>query len=107
MSITLTAQAAEHINKHIEKRGSGLGLRLGVRLTGCSGMAYDVGYVDEATSSDHVFEDQGIKVYVDPRSLPFVDGTQLDYTREGLNAGFKFKNPNEKAACGCGESFTV
>lgn len=107
MSITLTAQAAEHINKHIEKRGAGLGLRLGVRLTGCSGMAYDVGYVDEAASTDHVFEDQGIKVYVDPRSLPFVDGTQLDYTREGLNAGFKFTNPNEKAACGCGESFTV
>lgn len=107
MSITLTAQAANHINKHIEKRGAGIGLRLGVRLTGCSGMAYQVDYVDEVTEADHVFEDQGIKVFVDPRSLPFVDGTQLDYTREGLNAGFKFKNPNEKAACGCGESFTI
>lgn len=107
MSITLTAQAVEHINKHIEKRGSGIGLRLGVRLTGCSGMAYQVDYVDELGENDHVFEDHGIKVFVDPRSLPFVDGTQLDYVREGLNAGFKFKNPNEKAACGCGESFTV
>ena len=107
MSITLTAQAVEHINKHIEKRGSGIGLRLGVRLTGCSGMAYQVDYVDELGENDHVFEDRGIKVFVDPRSLPFVDGTQLDYVREGLNAGFKFKNPNEKAACGCGESFTV
>jgi|SRR5690554_6736188 len=107
MSITLTAQAAEHITKHMAKRGAGLGLRLGVRLTGCSGMAYQVDFVDESNENDHVFEDHGIKVFVDPRSLPFVDGTQLDYAREGLNAGFKFKNPNEKAACGCGESFTV
>ena len=96
MSITLTGQAAEHITKHMAKRGAGLGLRLGVRLTGCSGMAYQVDFVDESNENDHVFEDQGIKVFVDPRSLPFVDGTQLDYAREGLNAGFKFKNPNEK-----------
>lgn len=107
MSITLTAQAAEHINKHLEKRGLGLGLRLGVRLTGCSGMAYEVNYVDEAADNDHIFEDQGIRVYVDPRSLPFVDGTQIDYERKGLSAMFTFRNPNEKAACGCGESFTV
>lgn len=107
MSITLTAQAAEHVSKHLEKRGSGLGLRLGVRLTGCSGMAYQVDFVDESAAEDHVFEDQGVKVFVDPRSLPFVDGTQLDYVREGLSSGFKFQNPNEKAACGCGESFTV
>lgn len=107
MSITLTAQAAEHITKHMAKRGSGIGLRLGVRLTGCSGMAYQVDFVDESNDTDHVFKDQGITVFVDPRSLPFVDGTQLDYTREGLNSGFKFKNPNEKASCGCGESFTV
>lgn len=107
MSITLTAQAAEHINKHLEKRGLGLGLRLGVRLTGCSGMAYEVSYVDEVAENDHVFEDQGVRVYVDPRSLPFVDGTQIDYERKGLGATFTFRNPNEKAACGCGESFTV
>ncbi len=107
MSITLTAQAAEHITKHLEKRGSGLGLRLGVRLTGCSGMAYDVDYVDEVGAEDHIFEDQGVRVYVDPRSLPFVDGTQIDFERKGLSATFKFRNPNEKAACGCGESFTV
>lgn len=107
MSITLTTQAAEHVSKHMEKRGAGIGLRLGVRLTGCSGMAYQVDFVDESAVEDHVFEDQGIKVFVDPRSLPFVDGTQLDYVREGLSSGFKFKNPNEKAACGCGESFTI
>ena len=107
MSITLTAQAAEHINKHLEKRGAGLGLRLGVRLTGCSGMAYDVSYVDEVADNDHIFEDQGVRVYVDPRSLPFVDGTQIDFERKGLSALFKLRNPNEKAACGCGESFTV
>ena len=107
MAITLTTDAAQHINKHLNKRGSGLGLRLGVRLTGCSGMAYHVDYVDEAQNDDHVFEDQGVRVYVDSRSLPFVEGTQIDYTQEGLSAGFKFTNPNEKAACGCGESFTV
>lgn len=107
MSITLSPQAADHINKHLEKRGAGLGLRLGVRLTGCSGMEYQVDYVDESTDTDHVFEDHGIKVFVDPRSLPFVDGTRVDYTREGLSSGFKFMNPNAKAACGCGESFTV
>lgn len=107
MSITLTPEAADHISKHIEKRGAGIGLRLGVRLTGCSGMEYQVDYVDESADADHVFEDQGVKVFVDPRSLPFVDGTRVDYTREGLSYGFKFANPNAKAACGCGESFTV
>lgn len=107
MSITLTTQAAEHINKHIEKRGSGLGLRLGVRLTGCSGMAYEVDYVDEQLDTDQVFVDHGVKVFVDPRSLPFVDGTTIDYEKQGLRAMFKFINPNEKAACGCGESFTI
>ena len=107
MSITLTTQAADHISKHIEKRGSGLGLRLGVRLTGCSGMAYEVDYVDEQLENDQVFVDHGIKVFVDPRSLPFVDGTTIDFEKQGLRAMFKFINPNEKAACGCGESFTI
>lgn len=107
MGITLTQRAADHINRHIEKRGAGVGLRLGVRTTGCSGLAYKLEYVDEPAAGDQVHEQFGVKVYIDPKSLPFVEGTELDYTREGLNEGFKFSNPNEKATCGCGESFTV
>lgn len=107
MEITLTQQAADHINRYLEKRGKGLGLRLGVRTTGCSGMAYKLEYVDEPAVEDSVFEQFGVKVFVDPKSLPYLSGVQLDYTREGLNEGFKFSNPNEKATCGCGESFTV
>src|SRR5690625_68854 len=107
MSITLTQQAADHIHRHLQKRGKGLGMRLGVKTTGCSGLAYDFEYVDEAGSNDQVVEQFGVKVFIDPKSLPFLDGTQLDYGREGLNEGFRFSNPNEKAACGCGESFTV
>ncbi|NYT82963.1 iron-sulfur cluster assembly protein IscA [Alcaligenaceae bacterium] len=107
MAITLTQQAADHINRYLQKRGAGQGLRLGVRLTGCSGMAYKLEYVDEPKPDDQVFEQLGVKVFVDPKSLPFIDGTELDYGREGLNEGFKFSNPNEKASCGCGESFTV
>lgn len=107
MGITITQQAADHISRHIEKRGKGLGLRLGVRTTGCSGMAYKVEYVDEPKNEDRIFEQLGIKVYIDPKSMPFLDGIQLDYSRDGLNEGFRFVNPNEKASCGCGESFTV
>lgn len=107
MEITLTQQAADHINRYLEKRGKGMGLRLGVRTTGCSGMAYKLEYVDEPETEDSVFEQFGVKVFVDPKSLPYLSGVQLDYTREGLNEGFKFSNPNEKATCGCGESFTV
>lgn len=107
MGITLTQNAAEHINRYLQKRGKGLGLRLGVRTTGCSGMAYKLEYVDEPDPQDQVFENHGVKVFVDPKSLAYLEGTQLDYGREGLNEGFKFTNPNEKATCGCGESFTV
>ncbi|MBB5216965.1 iron-sulfur cluster assembly protein IscA [Parapusillimonas granuli] len=107
MAITLTQQAADHISRYLQKRGAGLGLRLGVKLTGCSGMAYKLEYVDAPNPDDQVFEQRGVKVFVDPKSLPFIDGTELDYGREGLNEGFKFTNPNEKASCGCGESFTV
>lgn len=107
MGITLTQQAADHISRYIEKRGKGLGLRLGVRTTGCSGMAYKLEYVDEQAAEDQVFEYFGVKVFIDPKSMPYLEGTQLDYAREGLNEGFKFSNPNEKATCGCGESFTV
>lgn len=107
MGITLTQQAADHINRYIEKRGKGMGLRVGVRPTGCSGMAYKLEYVDDPLPDDNIFEGFGVKVYIDPKSMPFLDGTQLDYSRDGLNEGFKFVNPNEKASCGCGESFTV
>lgn len=107
MAITLTQDAAQHINRYLEQRGKGIGLRLGVRTTGCSGMAYKLEYVDEVDEHDQVFEQHGIKLFVDPKSLVYLDGTELDYGREGLNSGFKFTNPNEKASCGCGESFTV
>jgi iron-sulfur cluster assembly protein len=107
MAITLTEQAAEHVAKYLEKRGKGLGLRLGVRTSGCSGMAYRLEFVDESDLSDEVFESHGVKVFVDARSLPYLDGTELDYTREGLSEGFKFNNPNVSNQCGCGESFKV
>lgn len=107
MGITLTPQAADHVSRYLAKRGKGLGLRLGVRTTGCSGMAYKLEYVDEPNVDDSVFEQHGVKVFIDAKSLPYLEGTQLDYGREGLNEGFKFTNPNEKATCGCGESFTV
>lgn len=107
MTISLTEKAAKHVNRNLEKRGKGLGLRLGVRTTGCSGLAYELEYVDAPDEADQVFESQGIKVFVDPKSLPYIDGTELDYAREGLNEGFKFQNPNVKDECGCGESFRV
>ena len=107
MGVTLTSQAADHIGKYLQKRGSGIGLRLGVRTTGCSGMAYKLEYVDEAAADDQVFESFGVKVFIDPKSLAYLDGTELDFVREGLNEGFKFNNPQEKDKCGCGESFNV
>lgn len=105
--ITLTATAADRVNKFLSNRGKGLGLRLGVKTTGCSGMAYVMEFVDELQDGDTVFECQGVKVIVDPKAMVYLDGTEVDYTREGLNEGFKFSNPNESARCGCGESFTV
>lgn len=107
MAITLTEKAAKHINRYIERRGKGVGLRFGVRTTGCSGLAYKLEYVDEAAAEDQVFESHGVKVFVDPKSLPYIDGTELDFAREGLNEGFKFRNPNVKDECGCGESFRI
>ena len=107
MSITLTEKAANHVNRSLQKRGKGCGLRLGVRTTGCSGLAYQLEYVDEAAPEDQVFESKGIKIFVDPKSLTYIDGTELDFVREGLNEGFKFQNPNVKDECGCGESFRV
>ena len=107
MGITLTENAAEHIHSFMEKRGKGVGLRIGVKTTGCSGLAYVLEFADEIDSDDQVFESQGIKILVDPKSLVYIDGTELDYTKEGLNEGFNFENPNVKDECGCGESFTV
>jgi iron-sulfur cluster assembly protein len=107
MAVTLTQKAASHIERYLQKRGKGMGLRLGVRTTGCSGMAYKLEYVDAPASEDLVFESFGVKVFIDPKSFAYLEGTELDYAREGLNEGFKFRNPNEKATCGCGESFTV
>jgi iron-sulfur cluster assembly protein len=107
MTITLTERAAEHVRKSLARRGKGAGLRLGVRTSGCSGQAYVLEFADAVQPEDQVFEDHGVKVIVDPKSLVFLDGTQLDYAREGLNEGFKFNNPNVKGECGCGESFTV
>ncbi|MCB2262066.1 MAG: iron-sulfur cluster assembly protein IscA [Candidatus Thiosymbion ectosymbiont of Robbea hypermnestra] len=107
MSITMTAAAADHVRKFLANRGKGLGLRLGVKTSGCSGMAYVMEFADELGAEDQVFEDQGIKVIVDPKSLLYLDGTEVDYAKEGLNEGFKFNNPNVKDACGCGESFNV
>lgn len=105
--ITMTPTAADRVTKFLANRGKGVGLRLGVKTTGCSGMAYVMEFVDEVQESDTVFESQGVKVIVDPKALVYLDGTEVDYTREGLNEGFKFTNPNESARCGCGESFSV
>jgi len=107
MAITLTEAAATRIQTFLDKRGKGVGLRLGVRTSGCSGMAYVIEFVDEIDQQDQVFEDQGVKVIIDPKSLIYLDGTEVDFAREGLNEGFKFNNPNAANECGCGESFTV
>lgn len=107
MAITLTEAAADRINTFMQNRGKGLGIRLGVKTSGCSGMAYVMEFVDHQEEDDTVFEDRGIKVFVDPKSLVYLDGTEVDFTKEGLNEGFKFNNPNAQAACGCGESFSV
>jgi iron-sulfur cluster assembly protein len=107
MTVTLTAAAAKHVSNFIAKRGKGIGIRLGVKTSGCSGMAYKLEFADAAEPEDVVFDTQGLKIIVDPRSLPYIDGTELDYAKEGLNEGFKFNNPNIKDQCGCGESFTV
>ena len=105
--ITLTEKAAQHVQSYIAKRGKGVGLRVGVRTSGCSGLAYKLEFADAVNAEDLQFESHGVKVLVDAKSLQFIDGTELDYTREGLNEGFKFRNPKVKDECGCGESFNV
>jgi iron-sulfur cluster assembly protein len=107
MTISLTETAAARVRDHLRRRGSGLGLRLGVRRTGCSGYAYVIDYADAVNADDVVFDEAGVKVIVDNESLSLIDGTQIDFVKEGLNEAFKFRNPNVKGECGCGESFSV
>ena len=107
MAVTMTEAAARHVNRYLGRRGKGIGVRLGVKTTGCSGLAYTLEYADEASEDDVHFEDQGITILIDPKSLAYLEGTQLDFVREGLNEGFKFSNPNERDRCGCGESFRI
>ena len=107
MAIQLTPAAAQRIRSQLQQRGSGLGLRLGVKTTGCSGFSYVVDFADEPVPGDAVFESQGVRVYVDAASLVAIDGTQVDFVRQGLNESFHFANPNAKGECGCGESFNV
>jgi iron-sulfur cluster assembly protein len=107
MAVLLTEAAARHVSRYLQRRGKGLGLRLGVRTTGCSGLAYKLEYADDILPEDVQFESHGVRVLVDPKSLVYIDGTELDFVREGLNEGFKFNNPNVKSECGCGESFKV
>ena len=107
MAVTLSERAANHVATYLTKRGKGIGLRLGVRTSGCSGVAYKLEFADTVEPDDVTFESHGVKVLIDAKSLPYLEGTELDYPREGLSEGFKFNNPNVKDACGCGESFTV
>ena len=107
MGVTLSESAAKHVTNFLTKRGKGIGLRLGVRTSGCSGMAYKLEFVDEANPEDLSFESHGVTLFTDAKSLSYIDGTELDYVKEGLNEGFKFNNPNVKDQCGCGESFNV
>lgn len=105
--ITITESAANHIRSFLQKRGKGEGIRLGVKTSGCSGMGYTMEFVDEPQADDLVFENLGVKIFIDPKSHVYLDGTQVDYGKEGLQEGFKFENPNAKESCGCGESFHV
>ena len=107
MAITLTEKAADHVKGFLASRGKGAGLRLGVRTSGCSGMAYVLEFADQINPEDEVFEDHGVQVVVDAKSLLYLDGTELDFVKEGLNEGFQFNNPNVTDSCGCGESFNV
>ncbi len=107
MAVLLTEAAARHVSRYLARRGKGLGLRLGVKTTGCSGLAYKLEYADDIQPEDVQFESHGVRVLVDPKSLVYIDGTELDFVREVLNEGFRYNNPNVKSECGCGESFKV
>ena len=107
MAISLTESAAERVSSYLEKRGHGVGLRVGVKPTGCSGYSYVVNYADEIGGEDIVFEDRGVKIVVDPEALELIDGTEVDFIKNGLNEAFSFRNPNVTGECGCGESFNI
>ena len=107
MAISLTKPAVDRVRNYLDARGTGVGLRVGVRKTGCNGFAYVINYADEIDAADVVFEEQGVKVIVDPKSLELIDGTEVDFVKEGLNEAFRFRNPNVTGECGCGESFSV
>ena len=107
MAVTLTEAAAKHVAAYLAKRGKGIGLRLGVKTSGCSGMAYKLEFADAVNDDDQMWESHGVKVIVDAKCLPYIDGTELDYVKEGLQEGFKYNNPQEKETCGCGKSFHV
>jgi len=105
--IQVTEAAAQKIKSNLARRGTGIGIRVGIRTTGCSGLAYVLEYVDRANTEDTVFESQDVKVIVDAKSLPILGDLDIDYVRQGLNEGFEFNNPNERDRCGCGESFRI
>ena len=107
MAISITESAAERVNSYLRKRGQGVGLRLGVKATGCSGYSYVINYADSVDGEDVVFEDRGVKIVVDPAALKLIDGTEVDFVKNGLNEAFSFKNPNVTGECGCGESFNI
>ena len=107
MAVSLTEKAAEHVAEYLAQRGKGVGIRLAVKTTGCSGLMYVLEPVDAVQPEDKKFVSRGLDVYIDPKSLVYVDGTEMDYVKKGLNEGFEFKNPNVQGECGCGESFTV
>jgi iron-sulfur cluster assembly protein len=107
MAVSLSEAAARHVDEFLANRGRGVGVRVGVKTSGCSGLAYVLEFVDELAPEDVVFTSHGVNVIVDPKSLPYIDGTEMDFVKEGLNEGFRFRNPNQKGECGCGESFTV
>ncbi len=107
MAVSLTQPAADRVKSYLDARGKGVGLRVGIKKTGCNGYAYVVNYADEIDDSDVVFEDQGVKVVVDKESLQLIDGTEVDFVKQGLNEAFRFRNPNVTGECGCGESFSV
>jgi len=107
MAISLTKAAAERVSTYLENRGEGVGLRLGVKSTGCSGYSYVINYADAIEGEDIVFEDRGVKIVVDPEALELIDGTEVDFVKNGLNEAFSFRNPNVSGECGCGESFNI
>jgi iron-sulfur cluster assembly protein len=107
MTIMISESAVKHVSEQLSERGHGLGIRVGVTTTGCSGMAYVLEFVDQLELGDQVFEEQGVKIIVDPKSLVYIDGTEMDFVKQGVNEGFEFKNPNAKGECGCGESFSI